>query len=203
MLPRTLPSIFDRKVEDLRGLYTDPPFSAASEYPDVPLPALPLSPMILAARWTSHDLYGEDMPGIAADLLEAGLDTPALRRLAGETEISNSADAEPLVSRMFRELGVVYPLREQEGKFIASRQLAREVIAGRRNAWAAASHLEIVIWGWNPPNADLAAVFSINDEIDWDIPYRRPLSDLTNDLIDRFARIATMTLDSETHDSLD
>jgi hypothetical protein len=201
MLPRTLQSIFDRKAEDLRSLYTRPPSSVASEYPEVPLPESSLSPMILAARWASHDLYGEDMPGIAADLLEAGFDTPTLRRLSGEMQISNSADAEPLVNGMFRELGVPYPLRALEAKFIASRQLAREVIAGHRNGWAAASHLEIVIWGWPPPNADLATIFSINDEIDWDGPHRRSLSDLTNHLMAAFARIATMTLDSEGQDA--
>ena len=195
MLPRTLQSLFGRKVEDLRGLYTDPPSSAASKFPEVPPPDAPLSPMILAARWASHDLYGEDMPGIGADLLEAGFDTPAMRRLAGEMQINDSAEAEPLVGRMFRELGISYPLREQEAQLIASRQLAREVIAGYRNAWAAASHLEIVIWGWVPANADLATIFSINDEIDWDAPYRRSLSDLNNALMAGFARIGTMTLE--------
>jgi hypothetical protein len=55
-----------------------------------------------------------DMPRVAADLLEAGFDTPATRRLAGETQINNSADAQPLVSRMFSELGISPLLGEQE-----------------------------------------------------------------------------------------
>jgi hypothetical protein len=195
MLLRALRSLFGREVENLRGLYTDPPSSAANEYPEVPAPEAPLSPMLLAARWASHDLYGEDMPGIALNLLEAEFDTPALRRLAGETQIRNSADAEPLVGRMFRELGLPYPLQEQQARWIVSRQLAREVIAGRRNAWAAASHLEIVVWGWAPANADLETIFSISDEIDWDVPQRRSLSELNTALIAGFARIATMTLE--------
>ena len=195
MLSRALRSLLGREVEDLRGLNTDPPSSAANEYPEVPAPEAPLSPMLLAARWASHDLYGEDMPGIALNLLEAEFDTPALRRLAGETQIRNSADAEPLVGRMFRELGLPYPLQEQQARWIVSRQLAREVIAGHRNAWAAASHLEIVVWEWVPANADLETIFSISDEIDWDVPQRRSLSELNTALIAGFARIATMTLE--------
>lgn len=40
---------------------------------------------------------------MAAELLEAGHDTPTLRRLAGEIGVGSSADVEPLVSRMFQE----------------------------------------------------------------------------------------------------
>jgi hypothetical protein len=192
MLSKTLQSIFGRKVEDLRGLYTAPPSSAASEYPEVPPPDVRLSPMILAARWASHDLYGEDMPGIAADLLEAGFDTPAIRRLAGETQVRCSADVEELVGSMFRELGIGYPLADKEAKLIVSRQIAREVIAGSRNAWAAASHLEWTIWFRIPGNPELELIFSIADEIDWDAPERRPLVTLDAALVEGFAKLATL-----------
>lgn len=104
------------------------------------------------------------MPRVAADLLEAGHDTPALICLAGEINVRSSADVAPLVDQMFRELGVRYPIAETEAKLIASRQIAREVIAGERNAWAAANHLEIAIWGWLTENAILQAIFEINDE---------------------------------------
>jgi hypothetical protein len=184
-----------RTVEDLRTLYTDPPSSVASEHPEVPPPDAPLSPMILAARWAAHDFYGEDMPGIAADLLEKGFDSPALRRLAGEMQIDNSEAAEPLVARMFRELGILHPLRDHEAKLIVSRQVAREVIAGYRNAWSAANHLEIVVWSWVPFNADLKEIFSINDEINWDARYRRSISDLRWALIAAFVRVAMMTIE--------
>lgn len=182
-------------MEELRTLYIDPPSSMAREHPEVPPPDAPLSPMILAARWAAHDLYGEDMPGIAADLLENGFDSPALRRLAGEMQIDNSEAAEPLVSRMFSELGILYPLRDHEAKLIVSRQVAREVIAGYRNAWSAGNHLEIVVWNWAPFNADLKEIFSINDEINWDTRYRRSLSDLRCALTAAFVRLATMTIE--------
>ena len=150
--------------------------------------------MALAARWASNDLYGEKMPEIASALLEAGLDTPTLRRLAGETEIRSRADAEPLVSRLFGELGVPYPLDEKAARPWTSRQVSREVIAGVRNPWAAASHLEIVIWGWAAENADLQVIFDINDEIDWDASYRRSLPELSAALIGAFARLAKIDI---------
>ena len=183
--------------EDFSDLYTGLPISHSQEYPDVPMPDATLAPYLLAARWQSHDLYGEDMPRLAADMLEAGYDTPFLIRLAGEVNVKSSADAEPLVARMFQELGVRYPITETEAKLIVSRQIAREVIAGERNEWAAANHLEIGIWGWQRTGIpQLDEIFMINDEIDWERKYRRPLEDLRTALVDCFASLARLT-DSE------
>ncbi len=95
------------------SLYTDPPRSAAVKYTNVPAPDDPLTPISVAVRWTSHDLYGEEMPGIAADLLEKGFDSLSLRRLAGETKVHSRDDIEPLVNSTFRQLGVDYPLRRK------------------------------------------------------------------------------------------
>jgi len=77
------------------------------------------------------------MPGIAADLLEAGFDSPSLRRLAGEIATC-SADVEELVAKVIREFGLPYPMPEEQAQLIFARQLAREVIAGRRLPWSAA-----------------------------------------------------------------
>jgi hypothetical protein len=180
--------------EDFSDLYTSRPISHSQEYPDVPPPDMALSPHLLAARWQSHDLYGEDMPRVAADLLEAGHDTPSLIRLAGEINVGSSADVEPLVGRMFRELGIRYPISETEANLIVSRQIAREVIAVERNAWAAANHLEIAIWGWRGSAIPtLEEIFMINDEIDWDLGYGRSLEDLRRSLLDCFASLARLT----------
>ena len=112
---------------------------------EIPLPDPPQTPILIAARWVSHDLYNEDMPGIAADLLEAGYDTPALIRLAGEMQIYASPDANRLIGKAFYELGVPWPLSEVQAKLIATRQIAREAVAGKRDLYRAASHLEIVL----------------------------------------------------------
>ena len=154
------------------------------------MPEEPLSPLILAARWASNDLYGEQMPALAADLLEAGFDSPSLRRLAGEMHITRSADLELLVSATFRELGIHYPLSDKEGRLIASRQIAREVIHGRRNPWAAATHLEIRVWSWHCGIPEILRIFDLNDQPKWDSPFRPPVSKLEQEMYDAFARLA-------------
>lgn len=117
---------------------------------EIPLPDPPLTPILIASRWISHDLYNEDMPGVAADLLEAGCETPALIRLAGEMQIYESPDANRLIGKAFHELGVPWPLSEVQAKLIATRQIAREVVAGKRDPYRAASHPEIALWNWRP-----------------------------------------------------
>ena len=165
----------------------------AEKYTNVPKPEPRLFPSLLAAQWANHDLYGEDMPAIAADLLESGVDSPSIRRLAGEMHAACSADLEELVGRMFRELEIPYPLLETEAKMKFTRQIDREVIGGKRNAWAAANHLEIVTWGWEAENPNIQALFQLNDEIDWDPAFRRPLATLTSHLIATFARLGVPT----------
>jgi hypothetical protein len=179
--------------EEFLDLYTSPPTSLAQAYPDVPAPAPSYSPSILAARWQSHDLYGEDMPRIAADLLEAGNDTPTIRRLPGEMNIRSSSDVENLVERMFREFAIRYPLSQEEANLILSRQIAREVIAGLHNPWAAANKLEIAIWGWHAPNSTLGTIFGINEAIDIEPKYRPPVEALKKELLDSFASLARLT----------
>jgi len=191
---RPVPSNQDNPTT--RNICTDPPRSVATKYLEVPAPDDPLAPISIAARWASRDLYGEDMPGVAADLLEKGLDTSSLRRLAGELQVHNRDAIEALVGAMFRELGVAYPLLEQTAKLIASRQIAREVIAGIRNAWTAANHLEIALWNRIPETPELEAIFAINDEVDWDIPYGRSLSELDEALYAEFAKLAVTSIDS-------
>jgi hypothetical protein len=181
------------RESSLSGLYTDPPCSAAKNYPDVPEPDHELSPLVIAARWVTHDLHGEDMPEIAADLLESGHDTPSLRKLAGVMDIASSADAEYLVGKTFKELGVLYPISQPQANLIVSRQIAREVIFGRRNAWAAADYLYVAIWCWKSATADLETLFAINEEIDRYGTERRSLTDLTGALFEVFARLAVLS----------
>ena len=178
--------------EDFLNLYTSPPSSCSERYPDVPPPEPELALYLLAARWQSHDLYGEDMPRIAADLLEVGHDSPSLVRLAGEMNIGSSSEVEPIVGRIFQELGVRYPISETEAKLLFTRQIAREVIAGKRNAWAAGNYLEIAIWGWQTENSTLLDIFQINDAIDWEPKYRPSLESLKKPLLDAFASLARL-----------
>jgi hypothetical protein len=195
LLANLLRKLALREEPSLRGMFSDPDplVPHGDEYPDVPPPEDCRSLIFFAARWASHDLYGEDMPGVAADLLELGYDSPSLRRLAGETEIHNSADAEPLVSKMFFELGVTHPLPERAARLITSCQIAREVIAGLRNPWSAASALG-VMWRWDSDIAEVQDIDSILDEVDWSAEYRRSSSDLNQALLSAFARLATVKI---------
>ena len=133
------------------------------------------------------------MPAIAADLLEAGFDSPSLRRLAGEMHVTHSADIAPLVTATFREIGITYPFSEHDARLIASRQIAREVIHGRRNPWTAASHLEISVWGWMSEVPEVLTTFDLNDQPNWDVPNRPSVSKLEQDMYDAFARLARVT----------
>ena len=98
LISRIFSKFGHRDRSDLRTIYADSPESAATMFPEVPAPGDPLSPTLLASRWVSDDLRGEDMPGVAADLLEAGYDSRSLRRLTGEMQASNSEALEPLVA---------------------------------------------------------------------------------------------------------
>ena len=109
-------------------------------------------------------------------------------------EASNSAALEPLVGAMFRELNVNYPMSEREAKMIVSRQIAREVIAGKRNPWAEANHLEIAIWNWVPETPELELIFSINDELDWDSKAKRTLPELKAALTKAFAQLGSLPI---------
>jgi hypothetical protein len=169
------------------------PVRYSEKFPDVPKPTAPTVPELLAARWVAGDILPEQAPGIAADLLESGLDTPSMRRLAGEMHVSCWADVQDLVVNMLNELGVTVPDSEAVAKLLSSRQIAREVIAGMRNPWKAASELER-LWGfeiWH--QNDLCDVAQLLDEVHWDPPHGRTFPTLNAELIEMFALLGART----------
>lgn len=87
-----------------------------------------------------------------------------------------------------------HPMSEIAAKMISSRQIAREVIAGKRNPWAAANHLEIAIWNWVPETAELELIFSVNDEVDWNSNQKRTLPELKAALTKAFAQLASVPI---------
>lgn len=175
-----------------KALYA-PPVSFAAQFPDVPPPEPPTFPEIIAARWVAGDIYAEKMPEIAADLLEAGFDTPSTCRLAGEMHAACRADIEELVLKILNELGVQIPASETEAKMLATRQIAREVIAGLKNPWKGSTELER-IWGhdiWD--HKHLADIAQLLDEPHWDAGYGRPLAALTPELVENLAQLGART----------
>jgi DNA-binding transcriptional regulator YhcF (GntR family) len=182
-----------KETQDFRNLYTDPPISFADRFPEVPPPDNDLTPQILAARWTMDDLRGEDMPSIAANLLEAGQDAPSLRRLAGEINITHSKDIEALVTKVLKELSAQYPLTSEEAMNIYTRQVAREVIAGKRNPWVAASYLSKGLWRLSLNDLNLELIAELLDSLDWDDVNHDRLPQKTHELIEAFARLGAKT----------
>ena len=130
------------------------------------------------------------MPSVAADLLKSGLDTPNLRRLAGETGITCSAEVEPLVARMFRELSAPYPLTMKQAKLIFTRQISREVIHGKANAWVAANCPVFKEWSWRRVIPGLWNLYFLTEE--FESMNGRPTTTLTAELLDTFARLALL-----------
>jgi hypothetical protein len=57
------------------------------------------------ARWELQDLPSEDLPAVAAQLLQAGIESPDVVELAGMTRPIRS-EAAPVVARALAELGL-------------------------------------------------------------------------------------------------
>jgi hypothetical protein len=72
----------------------------------------------------------EDMPGFAADALEAGFDGPALRRLAGLVKPSSS-DVGGLFDRAIDEIGTVEIRSKEQAIFKLARILAKTIVDGQ------------------------------------------------------------------------
>jgi hypothetical protein len=168
--------------------------SWVGRYPDVPPPEQRLSLEMLVARFVCGDIYGEDTPEIAADLLEAGYDTPSLRRLAGETDVHNHADASAYIDRIAREAGLPVPFPLRQAQMLVTRHIAREVISGQLDLWRAVGDFEAT-WGWrtDPCQPDVRLVLVAADEFIWDREEQRYRPVVDQDLVEPFARLARLT----------
>jgi hypothetical protein len=88
------------------------------------------NPDLFVAKWYCREVWTEDMPGFAAEALEAGYDGLALRRLAGLIK-PNSMDVGDLFQRALLEIGTVKILSQQEAVFFLSRMVATDIVEGR------------------------------------------------------------------------
>jgi hypothetical protein len=131
------------------------------------------------------------MPPIATSLLQAGYDSPALRLLAQEPNIAYSANLEELITQVFQDLSAQYPLTEDEANRIFIQQVAREVIAGKRNAWAAANHVSVILRGRFAKDTDLAFMNGLLNPLNWEDVSNDDLPAMTQELAEAFARLAS------------
>lgn len=92
-----------------------------------------------AAAWeyAAGRVFPEDLPMIAAHALAAGVDSPALRELAGLRRLSDPNTIRELHAAALRELGIEQPSSEQAGRRDLYR-LADDVVSGRKNPREAA-----------------------------------------------------------------
>ncbi|MGA9672202.1 MAG: hypothetical protein WBQ94_23515 [Terracidiphilus sp.] len=177
-------------LTDYQRAFYAPPTTYSNEYPTIPKPKALTELDLLAAQWAAGKIWPEKMPGIAADLLESGLDSPSLRRLAGEMHVGCIADVREIVEKTFRELSVELPASGTAARQQTSVQIAREVIAGLRNPWNAAAELDR-IWSyeiWH--HKDLCDIAQLLDELDHPSISRGDLPRLTEELIGHFAELA-------------
>ena len=99
-----------------------------------------------AAAFRILDLIGpEEVPLIATDALVAGLDSAALRQLAGEMK-PPASEVDPKLRRVFTELSIPWPDRNS-ARLIVARFYARQIVDGTVTAYEGAR----LIW-WGPAN---------------------------------------------------
>lgn len=106
-------------------------------------------------RLNAELLTGLVRPGdavwLACELLAAGVDSPTLAELAGESPTRlTSSDAVPLVRQTLAELGIV-PIAASQAPWVVARDIARQMIAGE----LLPEHGARSLWGlwWRCDNA--------------------------------------------------
>lgn len=85
--------------------------------------------LLAAAYWRLGLLAAEDLPEIASQGLESGMDSPSLRILAGEQHCS-MATCKLLFERSLRELRIAMPAHDEAGFRIAKRY-AQQIVSGQ------------------------------------------------------------------------
>jgi hypothetical protein len=153
-------------------------------------PQSKLDPVLIASRWICGDLLPEDVPNIAIELIEAGHEESSVCRVAAEFHVNSRDDVETLLKRMFSELGVEYPISLENARQTVARQIAREVVANKKDPWTAATQLDRIAPHWETKNKNILDVYCIADEADWDPGDGRSGSKLDLELLQAFERLA-------------
>jgi hypothetical protein len=94
---------------------------------------------MVAAKWVLGRIPSRALPQIATDALEAGLDTPSLRELAGELHPTLDASG-PLFEEILDEIGVGIPDRSRAGLVLA-REYAAQIIDGTLSTFEGARQI--------------------------------------------------------------
>lgn len=119
--------------------------------------------------------YSESLPGWAADALVAGIETPALRELAGLPKEGDGYELRRLLDVVAAELGLTVP-GEAECRQLLVERWARQIVDGEVAPEVGAAR----IWAqWSEAGGSSEAAPDswlpfVNDASDWDeLPGRR------------------------------
>jgi hypothetical protein len=107
-----------------------------------------------------------------------------------KVKVNSRDDVDALLGRMFAVLGVEYPMSLEVARQTVARQIAREVLAGRRNPWTAAMRLDRTFPHWETQDQNILDIYCAADEADWDPGYGRSDAILEQQLIQAFERLA-------------
>jgi hypothetical protein len=138
------------------------------------------NPDLFVAKWYCSRVGPEDMPGFAADALEAGYDGPALRRLAGLMK-PTSREVDNLFQSALREIGTKIQSKEQ-AVFALSRITAANIVDGRLDPIEGAGILATYAMMLHYPPL-LVQFFQLADAPLWG-EYAPPRSQLIKDIIE-------------------
>jgi hypothetical protein len=119
----------------------------------------------VATLWSVDRSSHEAVVEVACDTLVAGLDSEALRKLAGVMETEAQIEVPPLLERTMAELGLVlYQRGTKDGQVAAANSMARNCIEGRM------APQNLAAWAHDTfrhgENARLEPFLSLNDEYD-------------------------------------
>ncbi len=120
-------------------------------------------PETAQAKWVLGLLPSTDLPGLAADWLEQGIDTVTLRQLAGLA--ASHADAGRFFERALRELGRAEMTREEAGRVLVE-HYARQIVAGVLAPYEGACTIAGLVVGWDDGPREAFPFYRLKDFLD-------------------------------------
>ena len=104
--------------------------------------------LLLQSMWKVGSIRAEDLHNTATELLEAGIESPAIIRLAGMMGASTS-EVGPVVEEVFREAGLA-SVDERTARWRVAYETARRIVSkevtplsGATQLWHLANDLEL------------------------------------------------------------
>lgn len=126
----------------------------------------------LVWEYAAHRVFPEDLPMAAAQALARGLDSPALRELAGLGRRSDAGDIRNLFERTLGELVITLPSPEEVSRRDLHR-LAQDLVAGRISPGQTARVTRFTQSWMNPAESDFVNQWCSFDDILDDLPAER------------------------------